>query len=121
MVVGRGARTLERETKMGWKEAWEREVARWKSTPEGKATIALYVAAEKAGMACELRYAHVEVSFENGEFCLFYEAETKERPEWEEVEPKFAESFRRANEWLKKYAAKHGKGHHVWYCASGYC
>lgn len=95
--------------------------AAWEKTEAGKATLALYAAAEKAGgeMASALRYGCLEVTLENGEFCLFYEPETHEHEnkEWEKA---FRVAFQRAHAWTKKYAAKHGRGYHVWYFALGY-
>lgn len=86
-------------------EAWRRS---WEASPEGKATLAMYAAAEKAGMAEELRKccAEVCVSEYGGKvtaYC-YWEAELTERPEF--VFPKAA--FERAEAWLRKYGTAKG-------------
>lgn len=104
------------------KEAWmvrmEAERAAWAKTPAGKATVAMYAAAEKAGMASELRgvAAEVTVAFFGGK--LFAGVETgwaeiseveAERREMGEPVPAFPEAaVARAEAWLKKYGAKMG-------------
>lgn len=104
------------------KEAWmvrmEAERAAWAKTPAGKATVAMYAAAEKAGMAEALKSVATEVTvaFFGGK--IFAGVETgygemmevaPERAEMGCPVPPFPEAaVSRAEAWLKKYGAKMG-------------
>lgn len=97
--------------KEAWQVRWEREVAKWKATPGGQATTALYAAAAKAGFEEELRGMGVEifVSTFGGKTTAYAEWDREKVEETERYDELFKpEVFARAEVWTKKYAAARG-------------
>jgi hypothetical protein len=97
--------------KEAWLVRWEAEVAKWKKSPTGQATTALYAAAAKAGFEDALRRIHVEVCVST------YQGKTSAYAEWDlELQENDAFEFTAADEavfaraqaWTKKYAAARG-------------
>lgn len=97
--------------KQAWQVRWEAEVAKWKASPTGQATTALYAAAAKAGFEAELRGMGVEVivSTYGGKTSAHAEWDRELVEETERYDELFKpEVFERAQAWTKKYAAARG-------------
>jgi hypothetical protein len=96
--------------KPAWMVAHDREIAKYKASPSGKATKALYDAATKAGgsFVADLRRAQVELVVEtyNGETSVYATWERELSEDERFVFP--AVAFARAEAWVRKYAKANG-------------